>query len=277
MNSTATTVVPPAAPVRATGDDTGVTQRRVIRSEWIKLRSVRSMVVGLLGAGVVTVGLGILFSWLAGSGEGPGRREANDPLSLSLAGFNIGRLVIGVLGVLVVTSEYSSGMIRTMFAAVADRLPVLRAKALVFSGSTLAVMAVAAFTAFFVGQAVYGGSAVTVALGDPGVLRAVVGTAVYAAGVGALGVALGFLLRSTGAGIGVLFATLLIIPGLVGLLPASVSDPLTKVMPSNAGEAFTSVARDSSLLSPTAGFLVFALWVVGLLVAASVVVRRRDA
>ena len=138
-------------------------------------------------------------------------------------------------------------------------------------------MAVVAFIAFFVGQATYTGSGVTAAITDSGVLRAVLGTAVYTAGIGIMGIALGFLLRSTAAGVGVLLASILVIPLLVGLIPGTIGDWLYKLLPSQAGSAFTSVTAQSDLLSPGAGALVFGAWLVGLLVAAAVVVRRRDA
>jgi ABC-2 type transport system permease protein len=251
-----------------------VTERRVMRSEWIKFRSVRSNLIAFSAAAIVAVGFGAIFS-SAGSRRGP--NEAVDSVSLSLAGLNLSRLIIGVLGVLLVSSEYSSGLIRTTLASVSSRLSVLRAKSVVFATVTLVVAGVAAFAAFFVGQSLYGGVGGSAAISDPGVLRAVVGAAAYCVGVGLLGLGLGFLLRSTAGGIGVLFATLLLIPGLAGLLPWSWSETATKYLPSNAGEAFTSVTRTKDLLSPTVGALVFAAWVIALLVAAGVALQRRDA
>ena len=276
----------PTAPDHGTVErtpGTRVTHRRVFRSEWIKLRTVRSTTVGLGLAALAAVLLGVMFSSIAGSGgttggAGPGpAMTSSDPVALSLAGFHLTQLIVGVLGVLVVTAEYSTGMIRTTFAAVTRRLSVLEAKVVVFGGVTLAVMAVVAFIAFFAGQAVYTGSSATAAITDSGVLRAVLGTAVYTAGIGLMGIALGFLLRSTAAGVGVLLAGILVIPLLVGLVPGTIGDWLYKLLPSQAGSAFTSVTSQSDLLSPGAGALVFGLWLVGLLVAAAVVVRRRDA
>ncbi len=258
------------------GRELAVTQGRVVRAEWIKFRSVRSTTIGLAAAVVVAVGLGMLFSGLADSGNGP--RTVNvDPVTRALSGFNLAQLIIGVIGVMIVTSEYSTGLIRTTFATVARRGRVLRAKAVVYGGISLAAMTVAGFVAFFGGRAVYAGSAAVSALTDPGVLRAVLGTAIYTAGVGLIGIALGFLLRSTAAAIGVLFGGLLLIPGLVGLLPHSISDPIGKVLPSNAGAAFTDLHPASSSLSPLAGAAVCASWVVALLAIATVTLERRDA
>jgi ABC-type transport system involved in multi-copper enzyme maturation permease subunit len=271
-----------AAISRRSDDGARVTLGRVVRSEWIKFWSVRSIIVGFIATAVVAVGLGMLFSSVAGTADGPGGGPGApelgiDSVSLSLAGFNIAQLIVGVLGVLVVTSEYATGMIRTTFAAVTRRATVLQAKTIVFGAVSVVVLSIVAVLSFFGGQAVYGGSMPVTSIGDPGVLRAVLGTAVLTAGIGLLGVALGFLLRSTAGAIGVLMALVLVVPTLVGLLPESISDVLTKILPSNAGAAFTSVTPDSSLFSPTVGFVVFAAWVVGLLAAATVVVRRRDA
>jgi ABC-2 type transport system permease protein len=256
-----------------------VTLPRVMRAEWIKLRSVPSTTIGFLAAAALAILLGLIFSSVGGNVEGPGSApgESSDPVSLSLAGFSLAQIVVGVLGVLVVAGEYSTGLIRTTFAAVTARLPVLWAKVAVVGAVTLVVTGVAALVAFVGGQAVYGGADATASLGDPGVLRAVLGTAVYCTGVALIGVALGFLMRSTASAIGLLFAGLLVVPGLAGLLPESVSDAVLKVLPSNAGEAFTSVDGGSDLLSPAGGLIVFALWVIGLLAAAAVTLRATDA
>jgi hypothetical protein len=261
-----------------------VSQGRVIRSEWIKLWSVRSFWIGLAAAFVVAVGFGVLFSAFAGSqpgdggGPGPGGPGAGgaDPVSLSLAGFNLAVLIVGVLGVLTVTSEYSSGLIRATISAVPRRIPVLAAKVIVFGLVTVLVMAAAALVAFFVSGAVYSGTEALLSITDPGVLRAVLGTAVYTTAAGLIGVALGFLLRSTAGSIGVLFALLLIVPGLSGLLPGAWGDTLPDYLPSNAGAALTSIQSNGEMLSVGAGAAVLALWVGGLIVAAVAALKYRD-
>lgn len=253
-----------------------VTQGSVTRSEWLKLRTVRSNLVTIGAAAAVFVALGLLFSSLAGSGDGPARHGL-DSLSLSLAGMRLSQLVVGVFGAVFVAGEYSTGMIRTMFGAVVTRVPVLRAKAFVLGFAVWLTMTAAGFLAFFGGGAVYDGVLPVPSLGDDGVLRAVLGVGVYAAGIALLGLALGFLLRSSAAAIGVLVTTLMIAPLIFELLPSWISDHVTKYLPSNAGESFTSVTAAGDLLSPTAGFLVFTVWVIGLLTAAAVVLRRRDA
>jgi ABC-2 type transport system permease protein len=250
-----------------------VTERRVIHSEWIKLRSIRSTWISFAAVAIVGVVFGAIF---ASAGHRRVSSQVIDPVSLSLAGFNLSRLIVGVLGVLVVSAEYSTGLIRTTLAAVTSRASVLRAKVAVFATTTIVVTGVASFIAFFVGKSLYTGPN-PAALGDPGVLRAIIGNVVYCTGVGLLGIALGFLLRSTAGAIGVLFATLLLVPGLASLLPWSWSDNLTQLLPSNAGDAFASVRQQSDLLSPTVGAVVFLAWIAVMLVGAGLVLRRRDA
>ncbi len=256
----------------------GVTPRRVLAAEWLKFRSVRSNLTTLASAAAATVGFGMLFSAFAGSGDqvGPNRAGA-DALAMSLGGVNLAQIFVAVLGVMFVTSEYGSGLIRTMFTAVPTRLPVLGAKAAVVAVATTVVMTVASFAAFLGGQAVYGVPEAAMSLGDDGVIRALFGTGLYLGGIAAMGVALGFLLRSAGSAIGMVIGTLMVAPLLVRLLPSSFSDPVSRILPSTAGEAFRSVATSSDLLSPAAGAAVFTVWVVGLVGAAALAVRRRDA
>lgn len=255
-----------------------VRARGVVRSEWIKLRSVRSNVVTLLAAGALLVGFGVLFSALAGAtAEGPQAGDApSDSLSTAFAGLDLAQLVLGVLGALVVTSEYASGLIRTTFAAVAKRIPVLRAKVVVLGAATWIVMTVAAFVTFFAAQATYAGDEATYALTDDGVLRVVFGIGIYGTGVALMGVALGFVLRSTASAVATLIGGLMIVPGLAGLLPDSIGDTVTKILPSNAGSSFTQLTTSSDMLSWGAGLAVFVAWVAGLLAVAGWTLRHRD-
>ncbi|SHM92100.1 ABC transporter permease subunit [Cryptosporangium aurantiacum] len=258
-----------------TSAEAGVTIGRVIRSEWIKLRSLRSTAITLGAALVVVIGFGLLAaSVVSGDGGGPGGGPI-DPTDLSLSGVTLGQLILGVLGVLVIAGEYSTGMIRATLAAVPTRLPVLWAKVVVFGGVTLVVSLVATVAAFLAGQAALGADGV--ALGDDGTLRAVFGAAIYLTGIGLLGLALGAILRHTAGAIGALVGLILILPTMVGLLPDSWSEPLTKILPSNAGSAFMSADPASTLLSSGAGLAVFIAWIVGALAVAAVLMRRRDA
>lgn len=266
-----------------------VTQWRVVVSEWIKLRSLRSTVYTLAAALAAVIGFGILAAAAVtgqiggrdgGGPRGPGGDGfAMDPTSISLAGVGLAQMIIGVLGVLVISGEHSTGMIRSSLTAVPKRLPVLWGKTIVLSAVTLAVMLVAVFAAFFASQAILAGKDMDVALTGDGVLRAVAGAAVYLTGVGVLGIALGALLRHTAGAITTLFAVLLVVPGLIGLvLPDSWVEKVVPYLPSNAGQSFTSaVDTGQGLLGPLTGFAVFAAYVVVLSGGAALALARRDA
>jgi ABC-2 type transport system permease protein len=253
-----------------------VTQWSVTKAEWIKLRSVRVNVFGIASAAVGLVLLGVLFSAVGNTDQGP-RGTVADSVSLVFGGITLSQLIIAVLAALFVGSEYASGLIRTTFGAVGRRTRVLRAKAIVFGGATWLAMTIGAFGAFFAGSAVYSGDLSSYSIDDPGVLRAVLSAGFYGACVALIGIAVGFLLRSTAAAIGVLLGLLMLAPVLVGLLPGTVGDMITKILPSKAGDAMMSVTSPDSLLSPWLGFAVLVSWAVGLLAIAGVVLRRRDA
>lgn len=254
-----------------------VTAARLIRSEWLKLRSVRSSVFAIGGSLLAAVVFGALFSSLAGTEEGP-RGMDGDALSLSLAGFDIAVLVIAIFGVSMVAAEYQSGLIRTWFAATGRRLGLLWAKASVYFGVVLAGAAAATVAAFSIGQAVYPDAAATFSIGDDGVLQALAGLSIYAAAVAAMGVALGFLVRSTAAGASIAVGILMLAPGLIGLLPESISDPVAKVLPSNAAAAIAGLSNSGTeLLSAGWGAVTLLVWTLGTTGAAAVALRRRDA
>jgi ABC-2 type transport system permease protein len=251
-----------------------------VNAEWIKFRSVRSNVVALLSAGAVLVLIGTMFSSLAGSDKSalpPGATSGTDSLSMSFGALNMSQLVLGILGAVFVAGEYSTGMIRSMFTAVGSRSTVLWAKAIVLAGASWMVMTIASIAVFFTGQAAYGGTDATYSFSDPGVLRAVLGGGVYGVGIVLMGLALGFILRSSAAAIGTLIGTLMILPGLIGFLPDSIGESFGKFLPSTAGQAFLSVSGSDKLLSPGTGLAVFAVWTFGLLGAAVLMLRRRDA
>jgi ABC-2 type transport system permease protein len=251
-----------------------------VKAEWIKFRTVRSNIITLLAGGIVLVLIGTMFSSLAGSEEGalpPGATTGTDSLSMSFGAMNLSQLILSVMGALFVAGEYSTGMIRSMFATARSRRTILFAKAIVVGVSSWIVMTVASFAVFFTGQAAYGGTDPTYTLSDDGVLRAVLGAGIYGAAIVLMGLALGFLFRSSAAAIGTLIGTLMIAPALVSFLPDSVGESIGKFLPSTAGQAVMSVKGGALLLSPSSGFLVLACWVIGLVGAALVTLQTRDA
>ena len=252
-----------------------VTQRRVIAAEWLKFRTLRSTLVVLAAAmlGMVVFGAVIAHNTRHVAGLDPEDVVASGPLQ----GYYLGQLLIGALGVLFVTGEYSTGMIRSSLAAVPRRQPVLVAKLVVFTLVVGAAMVAACFAAFFVAQAVLSGYRPTYRLSDPGVLRVVLGTGVYLTLIGLLGGALGWIIRSTpGALVGVV-ALILVLPVLFELFLGSVGKDVAAYLPTGAGASFSTNLRAPGALSPWVGLGVMVAWVAALTVLASVQLRRRDA
>ncbi|MEU3648398.1 ABC transporter permease subunit [Lentzea sp. NPDC034063] len=255
----------------------GITFRGVVRGEWVKLRSLRSSVFTVLAAAAVLLGVGLIFAATAGT-DSDGANGVTEPAGITLTGAMFAQLVIGVLGVLVITGEYATGMIRSTLTAVPSRLPVLAAKAGVVTAVVFPVMIAAVLAVFFGGQIIMGANGFpTTTINAPGVTTALLGTAATMAGVAVMGVALGTLLRNTAGAITTLVALLFLVPGLGGLvLPASWRDNVLKYLPSTASDAFTRVAPGPELLSAGTGAAVFAAWVVVPLLTAAVTLRGRD-
>jgi len=239
----------------ATAGHLRVTQRRVIRSEWIKFWSLRSTTITLAAAMLIFIGIGLLAASMFASGELDGDGPSN-PIELSLAGMDFAQLVLGTLGVLFMAGEYSTGMIRSSLAAVPGRLGILWGKAVVFAGVTFGLMLVSAFIAFLGGQTIIGDGGAS--LSDPGVVRAVIGSAGYLTGAGLLGLALGALLRSTPAAISTYFGAMFLLSGIAGLLlPQSWADNVGPYLPESAGAAMSEATRGDNDLTPWGGLLVF--------------------
>ena len=250
------------------------------RAEWTKLRSVRSTVWALLFTVVATIGLGASLTALEVSRwdhRTLTERTGFDPLLYSFAGLNLAQLSIGVLGVLIMTSEYATGAIKLTFCAVPQRQLLLLAKVATFSAVTSIVSLVSCTVAFAIGQALLAPKHAGVGIGDPGVLRAVLGGALHLVMTGALAVGLGAIMRRTAGAVAVLFAVLLIVPGLVTLLPSPWNDDVTKYLPSSAGVAMSAHVQFPNLLSPAAGFIVLAAYTAVTLLIAAWTLQRRDA
>jgi ABC-2 type transport system permease protein len=255
----------------------------LMRSEWTKLRTVRSSYWTLFSAVVATIGLGAILCavYVAQYAHTSAADKATfNPASFSLTGGFLAQLAIGVLGVLVITNEYGSGMIRATFAAAPQRLSVLAAKASVFAGVTFVVTTVASFIAFFLGQWILSAKGIGTTLGAPNVLRIVVGTGMYLAVLGLLALGLGTIIRKTAGAIAAVFGLILVLPPIAGLLPSSMN-AVQKFLPSNAGQALISNGHQGSTttpqLAPWAGFAVFCLWAIAALAIAGVMLVRRDA
>jgi hypothetical protein len=278
MSAATASATPSSAPAATSVAKGKVTQLRVLNSEWIKLRTLRSTPITLLVGVVAMVGLGILVTYLKATHlDRHGRVEHINGAELSLAMYRLAQLAIGVLGVLVISGEYTTGMIRASLSAVPKRLPVLWAKAAVYGAVVLVLMTVASFVAFFGGQAVLSSHHLAAHLSDPGVPRVIFGTALYLTLVGLLGVAFGALIRNSAGAIAALFGVLLVLPGLADLLPATWVPNVVPYLPSEAGGALLNVVPDPAAMAPWSGFALMAGYAAALLVVAAVLLKRRDA
>jgi ABC-2 type transport system permease protein len=250
-----------------------------LRAEWIKLRTLRSTWITLLVAVVLAVGIGALISWGASSHYDTdlSDRRTWDPTSVSFDGLAFAQLAFAVLGVLVVAGEYSSGMIRTSLAAVPRRARWFGTKAVVYTAVTLVIGEVIAFVAFFLGQAIIGHWAPNAALGDPGVLRAVIGGGLYLAGIGLLAVAVGALVRNSAGGIAIMVALIFVLPLVSNALPASWRNPVQQYWPTGAGSQVFTVVRSAHTLSAWPGFGVFLAFIAVVVAVAMVLLEHRDA
>ena len=277
---TTMTHAPRTAPV-AGRSPLRVTQLRVLASEWTKFRSLRSTMWTMIAAVVLTIGIGALFSAVTANQYhtfSAADKATFNPITTSLNGTLFSQLAIGVLGVLLITGEYSTGMIRSSLTAVPRRLPVLWAKLGVFAGVVFSVTLLTSFVSFFLGQALLSSQHLNVAISAPGALRSVIGTALYATVAGMIGMALGGLLRNTAAGISTFVAAFFVIPPLTGLLPASWSSHFVQYLPSNAGEGLFGGTRGlAHPLGPWAGFGLLGAYAVVMIGFAAWRLRRADA
>jgi ABC-2 type transport system permease protein len=275
--------VPAPAPARAAQRSSyRVTGRRVLRSEWAKLWSLRSSWITLAVGLLLLVAFGTIgalrYKSMMTSG-GPVDPDFADATALTLALFGVtfAQIALGVLGVLSTAGEYSSGMIRSTMAAVPRRLPVLWSKAAVYGAVALVVGLVGAFGAFALSSGITSGTAAAMTFSTPDVVRSLAGAGVYLALVAVIGVALGALLRSTAGGISALVGAFLLVPGLMSLLPTSWKGHVNPYLPSNAGESMYSLQHHAGALSAGAGLLVLLGWTVLALAGAAYRLVRSDA
>jgi ABC-2 type transport system permease protein len=260
----------------------GITLPAVTRSEWIKFRSVRSTILGLTVFVVLTVGLSVLITTLIHAHwvqMNPIDKLTFDPVSTSLGGISLAQFAVGVIGSLFVTSEYSSGGIRTTLAAVPIRRRLVAAKLIVLTASMIVISEIVCFVAFLIGQAVYAGMipASTDTLSNPSDLRAVVLGGLYLTMLSALGLGLGLILRQSPATISTFTGLVLLIPLIIFFLPQSLQDTLTKYEPSALGRGMTATTPPDQAFGPWSATLVLAIYVAVVLGVGTTMFARRDA
>jgi ABC-2 type transport system permease protein len=256
-----------------------VTQLGVFRSEWTKLHSLRSTRYALLATTVMTIGFGMIASAVTASrwsSLSAIDKATFDPLATSLLGVRFGVLAIGVLGVMLISGEYATGMIRATMTAVPRRLPVLWGKTGVYALVALVITVPTAFIAFFAGQAILSGQHIQIAFSHAGVPQAIVGAALYLTLTGLFAMGLGAIMRNTAAGIATFAGVMFVLPPLVQILPSSSSNSIVPYLPSRAGEAMMKIGHDATTLSPGAGLAVFAGYIVVIIAAAAFLLARRD-
>ncbi len=251
----------------------------VIRSEWTKFWSVRSTIWTLVLLVVLTAGFGALICWgvETSAQHGEPQPAGIDATAVSLAGITFSQLAVAVLGVLVISAEYSTGGIRTSLTAVPSRPRLLLAKAIVLGVVSLVVGVITSFVTFFVGQAILGIAGIGTSLGEPGALRAVFGGGLYIFASAMFGFALGTLLRHTAGSITVAVALLFVIPPFLNLLPGEWGKTVREYFTSNAGSQIVSATPQPEALSPWYGYLVFSIWWLAILLVGAWLMNRRDA
>ncbi|NJC68604.1 ABC transporter permease [Planosporangium thailandense] len=254
-----------------------------LRAEWTKIRTVRSTLWSLVAMAGISIGLMSLIAWATMHrwARFEPREKANltqHPLEIVLARpVFVCQLVVAVLGVMVISAEYTTGMIRSTLQAQPRRLTILAAKIAVFAVLMLVVGELLSFAAFFVGKQIIAGH-IPVSLGDAGVTRSVIGAGLYLAVLGLFSLAFGAILRHTAGAITTVLGLILIVSNLTGLLPDSWGHHINAWMPTNAGLLILQPHQaPDDLLSPWQGLAVFSGWTVLLLAVAAVLFKKRDA
>jgi ABC-2 type transport system permease protein len=249
-------------------------------SEWTKLRSVRSTYWTLALAALATITTAVLACYAVASywiKLDPSQQASFDPVSESFKGFAIGQLAIGALGVLAISSEHTTGMIRTTFAAVPHRRAVLAAKAAVLGVLAIVLGEAIAFASFFAGQWMLRPTHVQVSLGDHGVLGAVSAAGLYMLVVALVGLGAGALIRHTAGALSALFGLLFLLPQIAYALPSPWDTRIGSYMMMNAAQQMASLHPDPDLVSPTWSAVVLAGYAVIALGATAWLITHRDA
>jgi ABC-2 type transport system permease protein len=258
----------------------------VLSSEWMKIRTVRStfwtLIALFAGSTVISFLICLAAAGSMQTNKAEGHPDSGDIVLLGLA--FVGQIAAYVLGVMTISAEYSTGGIRTTLSAIPRRTEIVVAKALLLAAIVFVVGLVTAFACYFAGNAVLSAKNVGVSLSDPGVVRGIIGSGLYLAGLAVFGLAMGFLLRHTAGAITIGLALIFVIGGLVGLIPGSIGKWIYKLMPANAGGQITQFgpvnknnSRSTDVFSPWVGFGVFCIEVAILLIVGALLFEKRDA
>jgi hypothetical protein len=251
----------------------------VLRAELSKLCTVRSTYWTLLVAFASNIGFAVLAAAVLAPRLSAGDLAHVDVVQLALAGLHLSQIAFGVLGALVITGEYGTGMIRTTLAAVPRRRTILAAKALVFAGAALITSTLSTFGAYLAFQVALPAHTLTgTSLSDPGVARAVTGGGLYLTAFGLLGFGLGAILRTSAGAIATLLGVLFVPPLLLNLLPGTWKTTIGPYVPMvSGGQIYVAAHREAASLAPWTGFGVFCLYAAAALLAGFAIINHRDA
>lgn len=256
----------------------GLSFSGILASEWIKLRTLRSTWITYTVALVIAIGLGALVSLLNGADahRHPGTDAFDAVTPALMPAVLLGQLVLGVIGVLSITGEYATGMIRASASAVPKRTPFLLGKAVVFGLATAVVSLVMTFGAFFVGQLVLSQWHYDTTIDASGVLRAILGAAFYITVISLMGLGLGFAIRNTGGAITTLFGIVFLLPLILSALPSSSTSHILKYVPLHIAGVLVSNDSGPDSLSQPAAFAAMGVYALLALTLGWVVLKRRD-
>jgi ABC-2 type transport system permease protein len=249
----------------------------LLRSEWTKMRTVRSTMWTLGTTVVLAIGLSAIACIETRIHWNPSDAPGFDPTSLSLIGVVVAQFAIGILGVLVMSAEYGTGTIRATLSAAPRRPLVLAAKAVVFGVVTLVVSEVVAFTAFFLGQSLLSAPALHTTIGSPSALRAVAGSGLYVCLLGMFALGLATIIRHTAGAISAFIGVLLVLPIIVQALPSSIANKALPYLPTHIGQSVLTLHRSPLTLAPWPGLLLLAGYAAATLVIGGMLLVRRDA
>lgn len=280
-----TTTAPQAAPTAVSAarlpTASGLTFAGILRSEWIKLRTVRSTSWSYAIVVVISLGMAAIMSLaldLPGGADLPAALQTSFVVQASTFGVFFGQLVVAVLGVLVVSGEYSTGMIRSTLTAVPRRLPALWAKAAVLFTATVLVGSVANVGSFLVAAPILAGKGIHASLFDGAVIIPLLAGALYLALVAVFALGVGAILRSSAGGIAATLGMLLLLPIVLSMIPATWATDLMPYLISNAGAGMmASGGPASAILEPWQALLVVLGWLLASLAGAALLLKRRDA
>ncbi|GAA3886921.1 ABC transporter permease [Leifsonia kafniensis] len=259
----------------------GLSAAGIIRSEWIKLRSLRSTAWSFALMVLVSLGMATIMSLSLDLQGGGGALSSSEQASYlaqaSTFGVFFGQLIAAVLGVLVISGEYSTGMIKSTLTAAPRRLSALWAKAAVLFVSTFVVGAVATIGSFLIASPILAGQDLHASLFDPDVISALLGGALYLAFVSVFALAIGAILRSSAGGIAAALGIILLLPIVLQMIPAEWAGDLLPYLISNAGMGMFGLTMGAVSLEWWQNLLIVLGWLAASLAAAAVLLKRRDA